>query len=64
MPGTTSITDVAEAFFDACETGKGCGVEPLFILRCDRSPVMLTWFRQLTESTVKANGYNSQIGSW
>jgi len=23
MPGTTSITDVAEAFFDACETGKG-----------------------------------------
>jgi predicted ester cyclase len=23
MPKTTSITDVAEAFFDACETGKG-----------------------------------------
>jgi hypothetical protein len=26
----------------------GVGVEPLFMLRCDRSPVMLTWFRQQT----------------
>ena len=25
----------------------GVGVEPLFMLRCDRSPVMLTWLRQL-----------------
>jgi hypothetical protein len=25
---------------------------------------VMAWFRQLTESTVKANGYNSQIGSW
>ena len=25
----------------------GVGAEPLFMLRCDRSPVMLTWFRQL-----------------
>jgi len=25
----------------------GVGVEPLFMLRCDRSPVMLTWFQQL-----------------
>jgi len=23
------------------------GMEPLFMLRCDRIPVMLTWFRQL-----------------
>jgi hypothetical protein len=26
----------------------GVGVEPLFMLRCDRSPVMLTWLQQLT----------------
>ena len=25
----------------------GSGVEPLFMLSCERSPVMLTWFRQL-----------------
>jgi len=23
------------------------GMGPLFMLRCDRIPVMLTWFRQL-----------------
>jgi hypothetical protein len=28
----------------------GVGVEPLFMLRCDRIPIMLTWFRQLTPS--------------
>jgi len=27
---------------------EGVGVEPLFMLRCDRSPVMLTWFHQLS----------------
>jgi hypothetical protein len=27
---------------------EGVGVEPLFMLRCDRSPVMLTWLRQLS----------------
>ena len=27
-----------------CE--QGGGAEPLFMLRCDWSPVMLTWFRQ------------------
>ena len=26
---------------------QGVGIEPLFMLRCDRSPVMLTWLRQL-----------------
>ena len=26
----------------------GVGVEALFMLRCDRSPVMLTWLQQLT----------------
>jgi hypothetical protein len=26
---------------------QGVGVEPLFMLRCDRSQVMLTWLRQL-----------------
>jgi hypothetical protein len=25
----------------------GVGVEPLFMLRCDRGPVMLTWLQQL-----------------
>jgi hypothetical protein len=28
----------------------GVGVEPLFMLRCDRSPVMLTWFRKRSRS--------------
>ena len=27
---------------------QGVGVEPLFMLHCDRSPVMLTWLHQLT----------------
>jgi hypothetical protein len=26
---------------------QGVGVEPLFMLRCDRGPVMLTWLKQL-----------------
>ena len=28
----------------------GVGAEPLFMLRCDRSPVMLTWFRQSSKT--------------
>jgi hypothetical protein len=27
----------------------GVGVEPLFMLRCDRSPVMLTWLHQFNK---------------
>jgi hypothetical protein len=27
---------------------QGVGVEPLFMLHCDRSPLMLTWLHQLT----------------
>ena len=30
----------------------GVGVEPLFMLRCDRIPIMLTWLRQLNELVV------------
>jgi hypothetical protein len=40
----------------------GAGAEPLFMLRCDRSPVMLTCFRQLTlpdRPSLQAEGVQS-----
>jgi hypothetical protein len=35
---------------------KGVSVKPLFMLRCDRIPVVLTWFRQLSRIRRSAAG--------
>ena len=51
------------------ECKQGVGVEPLFMLRCDRSPVMLTWLQQLVLflgfcQPITSSRDASHCGSW
>jgi hypothetical protein len=44
-PGVLSVTASLEKSRNSLQ--KGVGAEPLFMLHCDRCPVMLTWLDQL-----------------
>ena len=38
------------------------GVEPLFMLRCDRSPVMLTWLRTIDQHPPTTDAFTPRSG--